>query len=202
MLTLPSIHAVYTAPPWLKFMLPGTVQLLLLSTPHLWDNQPHRPDCMPAWDVFRQLVRRRLGDEGLSRLFGTGEAQAKAVDALIGVCGGHVRDLLLLLREAVIRADMSGQLPLSERAIQQVISTVRQDFTSISQEDAKWLSDIGRVRKTGLPNLEPATVNRLARFFDNHHALYFKNDDEWFDIHPMIRQEVEEVLAAIAAAPT
>lgn len=201
LLEIPYVHMVYTVPPWLKFMLPGTVQIELLSTPHLWLNKPDRPDCVEALDVFRHLVRRRLGEDGLRRLFGVGAAQTDAVDELIKKSGGHVRDLLLLLREAVLRADLSGTLPLPPEAIRKAINTVRQDFTSISQEDAKWLDEIGRVRKTGLKTLDPVAVHRLARYFDNHHALYFKNDEEWFDIHPMIRKEVEDVLAAMAASP-
>ena len=42
-------------------------------------------------------------------------------------------------------------------------------------------------------------VNRLARFLDSHFVLYFVNGKEWYDIHPLIREEVADVMRALAA---
>ncbi len=70
MLKIPYVHMVYTVPPWLKFVLPAMVQITLLPTVHLWNNDPERSRCEPAWAVFHSLVKRRLGEEGLKRLFG------------------------------------------------------------------------------------------------------------------------------------
>ncbi len=48
LLRIPYVHAVFTVPPWLKFVLPGTVQITLLSTVHLWNNDAERTRCEPA----------------------------------------------------------------------------------------------------------------------------------------------------------
>ena len=48
LLKIPYVHAVFTVPPWLKFVLPGTVQITLLSTVHLWNNDAGRSRCKPA----------------------------------------------------------------------------------------------------------------------------------------------------------
>jgi hypothetical protein len=42
----------------------------------------------------------------------------------------------------------------------------------------------------------------LTRFLDSHFVLYSVNDDEWYDIHPLIRDEVAEVMQATAATPS
>lgn len=196
LLRIPYIHAVFTVPPWLKFVLPGTIQITLLSTVHLWNNDKERTRCEPAWNVFHSLISRRFGKDGLERLFGTGPDQRDLVEAVLTVCGGHIRDLLRLLRDTVVRATALQSLPVPRSVVEQAINAARRDFLPIAQEDAKWLTEIERVRATALPNTEAATVNRLARFLDSHFVIYFVNDDEWYDIHPLIRGEVEEVVQA------
>jgi hypothetical protein len=202
LLKIPYVHAVFTVPPWLKFVLPGTVQITLLSTVHLWNNDVGRTRCKPAWGVFRSLVRRRLGKEGSELLFGRQAAGQKLVDDVIGVCGGHFRDLLRLLRDTVVRATSLSNLPVPATVIVNTINAARRDFLPIAQDDARWLAEIARVRATALPSTEATPVNRLARFLDSHFVLYFVNADEWYDIHPLIRDEVVEVVQAAAATPS
>jgi len=195
MLKIPYVHAVYTVPPWLKFILPPLVRITILPTIHLWNNDAARSPYEPGWKVFRSLVRRRLGDSGSQRLFGPSSAGGhRLVDRLIDVCGGHVRDLLRLLRESVLRAPALRSLPVPETLVDSVISAARRDFLPISVEDAKWLAEIARARSAALPSIDAAPVNRLTRFLDNHFVLYFINANEWYDIHPLIRDDVAEVV--------
>jgi hypothetical protein len=201
LLKIPYIHSVFTVPPWLKFVLPNAVQITLLCTVHLWNNDDIRSHSDPAWDVFRSLVKRRLGDEGLQRLFGPQPGQQMLVDQMIAVCGGHFRDLLRLLRDAVVRATALPGLPATPLLIVDAINAARRDFLPIAQDDAKWLADIARVRATALPSTGAAPVNRLARFLDSHFVLYFVNGKEWYDIHPLIREEVMEVVEATSPIP-
>jgi hypothetical protein len=45
-------------------------------------------------------------------------------------------------------------------------------------------------------------VTRLARFLDSHSVLYFVNGEEWYDVHPLVRDEARQVAdAAAGAAP-
>ena len=202
LLRIPYVHAVFTVPPWLKFVLPGTCQITLLSTVHLWNNDPERSRFEPAWGVFRSLVKRRLGAEGLPLLFGK-KAQGQALaDQLIEVCGGHFRDLLRLLRDTVVRATSLPNLPVPPAVIENTINAARRDFLPIAQDDARWLAEIARVRATALPSTEATPVNRLTRFLDSHFVIYFVNADEWYDIHPLIRDEVAEVVQAAAPTPS
>ena len=202
LLRIPYVHAVFTVPPWLKFVLPGTVQITLLSTVHLWNNDAARTRSKEAWAAFHSLVERRLGKEGLQLLFGRRADQRALVDDVIGVCGGHFRDLLRLLRDMLVRANSLSNLPVQRALAVSTINAARRDFLPIAQDDARWLSEIARVRATALPDTEPATVNRLTRFLDSHFVLYFVNADEWYDIHPLVRAEVDEVVQAAAATPS
>ncbi len=188
------VHAVFTVPPWLKFILPGTAQITLLPTVHLWNNDAERTRCEEAWQAFHSMVRRRFGDEGIERFFGDDGAAEILVGRLIEVCGGHFRDLLRLLRDAVVRATSGSSLPVGDALIDAVINAGWRDYLPIAQDDARWLNDIAQVRATALPNTEAGPVNRLARFLDSHLVLYFINGDEWYDIHPLIRDEVAEIM--------
>jgi hypothetical protein len=156
----------------------------------------------PCWAAYRALAHRRLGQEGLRRLFEANEGQAsELLDRMILLSGGQVRDLLRLLRETALRSMSLPALPATSYVVEQAIASVRSDFLPVALDDAKWLDFIARNRMTGLPNTEAIAVMRLARFLDNHSVLFFKNAQEWYDIHPLIPDEVAKVLTAAGAPP-
>jgi hypothetical protein len=187
---------VYTVPPWLKFVVPGTVQIQMLPSIRQWNNDAKRTEYKPGRAALRSLVYRRFTDGDFEQFFGGKGPQHDKADKLIDVCGGHFRDLLILLREAVRR---TPQLPVTEDAIKSAITAVRGNYLPIAIDDAKWLNEIEHVRDTVLPNTGPASVNRLTRFLDTHFVLYFSNGKEWYDIHPLIRDEVAAIVKRDAA---
>jgi hypothetical protein len=191
LLEIPYIHMVYTVPPWLKFVLPGALRIELLPSIRQWNNDDARSPYEPGWDALRSLVLRRFGEEDFARFFDGGTDRHDLADRLIAVCSGHFRDLLLLLREAVLRAKT---FPVSEAVIEGAINAVRGNFLPIAIDDAKWLDHIGRIRDTGLRSVAAPDAGRLTRFLDTHFVLYFCNGDEWYDIHPLIRQEVADIV--------
>ena len=192
LLAIPYLHVVYTVPPWLKFVLPGT-HMVVLPCLRMWNNDEHRSACQPGIDALRALVEKRFSPEGLVRFFGP-DPFSRA-DRLIVLCGGHFRDLLLLLRQTVLRAD---SLPVSDEAIDAAIINVRSNFLPISLDDAKWLDQIEREKATLLKSTEPAEISRLTRFLDTHIVLYLRNGEEWYDVHPLVREEVRTVAEAAA----
>jgi hypothetical protein len=196
LLAIPYLHVVYTVPPWLKFVLPG-MNTIVLPCLRMWKKDQDRTQWEPGIGALRALVEKRFSPEGLARFFGP-DAFARA-GRLIGLCGGHFRDLLLLLRETVLRAT---SLPVSDEAIEAAIIRVRSNFLPIALEDAQWLARIEQERATVLKSTEPAEVNRLTRFLDTHIVLYLRNGEEWYDVHPLVREEVRAIAAnaAVAAA--
>ena len=201
-LRLPYVHVVYTVPPWLKFVVPGMVELTLLPTPHIWNNDSDRTVTRSNWDMFRAVALKRLGEAGIARLFGTDPVESeRLIDQMIGMSGGHLRDLLRLLRETALRAVSLDALPVPAGLVAGAVNAVRREFLPIAQNDAVWLARIANVRATALPDTEAVSVNRLSRFLDSHFVLYFVNDEEWYDIHPLIRDEVAKVVAATPSVP-
>jgi hypothetical protein len=191
LLSLPYVHVIYTVPPWLEFVMPG-VDINTLWTIKLWNNDSPRSRYEPGWNALRSLVLKRIGKDACLKVFNCQTAEAfTAADDLIAACGGDLRIMLRLLRETLLR---TRSLPISQEAITGAITSVRGDFMSISVEDAQWLAKIGDERKHGLPDTSPESVNRLTRFLDTHFVLYLKNGEKWYDTHPLIRDEVTNII--------
>lgn len=191
LLSLPSVHVIYTVPPWLEFVMPG-VDINTLWTPKLWHNDPQRSRHEAGWDALRALVRRRIGAGACDRVFDCqGQDKFTAADPLIEACGGDFRILLRLLRETLLRV---RSLPITQNEIEAAITSVRGDFLSISVEDALWLAEIGERRTTGLRDTTSESIGRLTRFLDTHFVLYLKNGNKWYDTHPLIRGEVAKIV--------
>ena len=131
----------------------------------------------------------------MKRFFG--HAPLIRAGRLIELCGGHFRDLLLLLRETLLRAKA---LPVDDATVDRAIVRVRSNFLPISIADAQWLAEIERERATLLKTTDAAEIQRLTRFLDTHVVLYLKNGDEWYDVHPLVRNEVKLIVERANAA--
>lgn len=183
-LKLPYIHFVCTVPPWLKFVLPG-VKTVTLHSVRQWEKDDARTAYTAGDACLLEVVRKRF-DGDLERFFGD-EANARE---LVAVCGGHFRDLLRLCREAVVRAD---SLPVPSAVIRSAILEIRTSFLPIAMDDAVWLQRISESRTSVLQNTASDAVTRFTRFLDTHFVLYLRNGEEWYDIHPLIREDVKYI---------
>ena len=181
---LPHLHVVYTVPPYLKIRYgnlgalyePGGVRML----PALKLRNRNGELSQEGYDAMERVVDAR-GD--WQKLLG----QRSALDRLIQNSGGHLRDLLRLLAEVLRRAN---ELPVPGSTVDAAINQVRTEFLPIANDDARWLAEIARSHQTALPHT--GKLPDLARFFDTHLALCYRNGDEWYDVHPLIAEHVIE----------
>jgi len=183
-LRLPDVHLVYTAPPWLKIRAPGVGALYDGSVLLPCVRVRHR-DGSPDEAAITNLVDAigRRGDVG--RVLGA-EAQRR----LVLESGGHLRDLVLLVQDAAKRASMHAQLPLSAEHVDRCIAHRRGSYLPIANNDAQWLA---RVAESNQPELVGQDeLPELSRFFDTHLILCYRNGEDWFDVHPLIKQAVQE----------
>ena len=182
-LRLPNLHVIYTVPPYLKVRHPnvgalyGQAGLKTLPAFKLHTQEGNR--IQESFDAMERVVSRRgewkklLGDE------------RPLLDRLIHSSGGHLRDLLRLLAEVLLRA---RTLPVPERTVEAAISQVRTEFLPIPDNDALWLARIADSHQVVLEDL--AALPSLARFFDTHLVLCYRNGEEWYDVHPLVREHV------------
>ena len=181
-LHLPHLHVVYTVPPYLKvrysnlgaLYAPGGVHVLPALKLRSKDGAVHKR----GYDAMEQIVAARGNWETLL-------GQRSALDKLIHFSGGHLRDLLRLLGEVLRRATV---LPVPEKTLTASIDQLRTEFLPIAEDDARWLAEISKSHQTALPSAEHLPT--LARFFDTHLALCYRNGEEWYDVHPLIFEHV------------
>jgi hypothetical protein len=144
---------------------------------------------------MRAIAKKRFGD-GYTRVFGPqADTPGGHLDSLIAASGGHFRDLFLLLRELLVRIQTESQsLPVDEVVVEKAIQRVRDQYLPLAEEDASRLAEIERTRACILRRASPDEVAWISRLLDLHFVLYFSNGGDWYDIHPLIRDEVRAVV--------
>jgi len=201
LLELPGVHTIYTVPPWLKFvtMTDNAKPIVLLHSIKQWANNKSRTSHENGRKIFRKLVVKRFGEQGFEAFFGEScIAERTKADDLIDLCGGDLRVLLRLFRELILPAET---FPITDDEIKAAIARVRGDFLPISDDDAFWLAKIDKNRDVSLPDVKSENINRLTRFFDRNWVLYFRNGEDWYDIHPFIQKEVRKIVKRLQKTP-
>ena len=189
-LSLPGLHMIYTVPPWLRFLDTSRVPMVILPSIKQWNRDGSAYE--PGNEALRQILVKRLGTEGVEQLLG---GDIRRADPLIKSCGGHVRDLLHLLRQVLLAVK---QLPASEQVIARAVEQVRWEYSAgLAIDDAAWLERIARTRAA---DRHLGDIGRLSRFLDTHTVLYFVDDREWYDVHPLVREEAKKMLERNQAA--
>ena len=86
LLAIPNVHAIYTVPPWIKFVLPG-LETHFLPCVSMWQNDQTRTVCREGFQAMELILEKRLGLSGLELLFG--KDHKSRVEGLVSLCGGH-----------------------------------------------------------------------------------------------------------------
>ncbi|MCI0681872.1 MAG: hypothetical protein L0Y71_07185 [Gemmataceae bacterium] len=198
-LQIPSVHCVYTVPPWLKFKLPGLPTRLLYNV-KLCNNDDDRTRNGAGWTTMRNIVERRFTADGMRRFFGDvgPHGASPLADQLIRFSGGHFRDLLRLLRETLLR---SRKLPITREIMNSAIVNLRASFLPIPVKNAFWLNEIGAKRDSLLKDTSAESIRQMTLFLDTHCVMIHRNGNEWYDVHPIIREEIEEIVKREQPAP-
>lgn len=183
-LRLPYLHVVYTVPPYLKVRYPSLGALYepgglkVLPAVKIREEASSSPS-QPGIEALENVVTQR-GD--WKRLFGNDRF---LLDKLIATSGGHLRDLVRLLREVVVRTE---SLPATDDVVAAAINQIRNESLPVADDDALWLERIARTHSAALASSD--ALPNFARFLDTHLVLCYWNGHEWYDVHPLIKSEV------------
>ncbi|KFA93772.1 AAA family ATPase, partial [Archangium violaceum] len=182
------LHAIYTVPPYLQVLQsnlgslyqPGGLQMIPTLKVRLKDE--HRTPFQPALDLLERLISGR-GD--WKRLLGS-ESRGM-LDELSLLSGGELRGFLRLFSEIIRRAD---RLPVSKALVDEAIQQSRAGFLPIADEDAVWLQQIASSHGISLQSIEQVQI--LARHVESRLVLNYRNGEDWYDIHPLVRDVVRQ----------
>lgn len=183
---------VYTVPPYLQALAGGVSQfytsgrIYALPNVHIYTQKPGLGCAPEAHDggveKMRDVVEKRYPQW---REFFT-EAQ---LARLAQNSGGDLRDFLRMLRLAIARAAAPGlNLPLPDAYINDAEDAVRVDMLPIADDDRAWLAKISASHKPELPSLDK--LPDFARLQEGKYLLHYRNGEDWYDVHPLLREEI------------
>ncbi len=189
-------HVVYTMPLALKFSndygnltqrFPEDPKVLPMVSVELPDGSIFEPGMV----LLRQMVLARAfpdlnPQQRLNRITEVFD-DAKSLDRLCQVSGGHVRDLLRLLNNWIQR---ERKLPLSRQTLEALIRYRRNEMImQISDDEWELLRQVKK-RKKVRGDLEYQTLIHSRLVFEYRDA----SGESWFDINPILADasELEE----------
>ncbi|MFO7567749.1 MAG: hypothetical protein R6X02_34220 [Enhygromyxa sp.] len=187
-----STHVVYTVPPWLKIRSPRVTKLYDggYTVPCVKIRDRDGAPSQPGLGVLRRIVAQR-GD--WTRLI----ANEADFDHVLMQTGGYLRDLFRALQGMLMNAAEHQGRALDRAAVEYELAELRNDYLPVAIEDAKWLAQVAKSHEAELP--QHGQIPYLSRYFDTHLLLCYRNGNEWYDLHPLIRDVVERLAARAAA---
>jgi len=183
-LKIPMLHIVYTIPPYLTPLAPNLGKLLGsnlgCTLPCIHVQQKNNQADIAGLAIMRELVKKRCPAQGQT-IF-----TALQLDELAKASGGDLREFFGLIRDSVVKA--RGIFPIPDTVITQTLNHARRGMLPIAQKDKNWLIKIADSKEAKLEDIEHLPV--LARFFDTKLVLNYRNGDDWYDVHPLLRDEI------------
>ena len=111
--------------------------------------------------------------------------------------GGHVRNLMLLVRSAI---DYIDALPITDKAIQRSITQARDTYRrTVEQEEWELLAKVAHDKQIdNAEDYRKLLFNRCVLQY-----VYFDADGElqpWYDVHPLIKsiQQFKDAAAKLS----
>ncbi len=192
-LAFPKLHVVYTIPPFLIPLAPNLGRSLGGHPIVVWPNIHVR--CRDGQEdhaglaVMRKIIEQRYPQ--WRNVF-----QPVQLDRLAMSAGGDLRDFFRLVRETLIRLQtlIVSRKPavVEDKLLGQIEEQLRNELLPVAEEDGRWLAHIHRTKEAVLPSTKD--LPGLARFLDSNLIMNYLNGQPWYDIHPLLVEEIARFL--------
>jgi len=197
-LQLPDCHVVLTVPPYAALIRPDLSDkydnlFRVLPAIKVLERGPDETPFPDGILAMATIVEKRIPAD---QVFGA--ARREVLQKLIISSGGHVRTLLLFLRELLL-GTLRGGLPVTERQVDRVIELYAERARNSIRPEGVHLLDSVR-RRTTLDEIQNTELGLLARYIDSHLVLCYQNGEGWFEVHPLVRDHVRRRAAEMAEA--
>lgn len=184
-----TLSVIYSVPPYISAVAQagGGNLVYSLPLPHVFEKPApgkHGVDHPEGMDRVLDVVARRY--PGWRTFFSEPHLRR-----LIRNTGGDLRELFLLMREALNLVDPEddGHFPIPEAAIAQAEKLRRNQFGIIPESDMTWLARVVATHDHGLPSI--SELGTLARLLDGKLVFQYRNGENWYDVHPLLWPQVE-----------
>jgi hypothetical protein len=81
------------------------------------------------------------------------------------------------------------QLPTPERVVTGAIDQIAREFLPLADDDARALWRVHGDKNSPMESIAGG-LTTLSRFLDTHLLLCYRNGREWYDVHPLILEDV------------
>ena len=188
-LAFPQLHVVYTIPPYLSALSQNLGRALgghpIVSWPnvHVRDRDGNRDDA--GLGVMETIIDRRQA--------AWRDIIPPATLRRLAVCtGGDLRDFFRLVRDCAVALSTTQlarpDAALDEDMVNRVEQQLRNELLPIAEDDARWLARIHDTKDAALPTTD--ALPALARFLDGNLIMNYLNGEPWYDIHPLLVDEI------------
>jgi hypothetical protein len=195
-LEFPQLHIVYTVPPYLPVLSPNLGRTLgghpIVSWPNVHVRNRDGKEDLVGLSVMERIIQQRFSDWR--------DIVPPPMLRRLAVCsGGDLRDFFRLVGECVIALRTARltepDADLDEDMLRRVEEQLRNELLPIADDDARWLAQIHRSKDAALPTT--GELPALARFLDSNLIMNYLNGEPWYDIHPLLVDEIGQQLEAL-----
>jgi DNA polymerase III delta prime subunit len=185
-----SLHLVYTVPPYLSALVGGLAALysggkiFMLPSVHVYEccptgDKPPEPST-DGLAAMVEIVTRRFPE--WQDFFTPAQMQRLAANS-----GGDLRDFFRLVKLCISQALYQPALPLPDKVLDDAENDLRNDMP-LADDDIQWLKKIQQSHKRELTNQD--SLPAFARLTESKYILNYRNGNDWFDVHPLLRDIV------------
>jgi hypothetical protein len=183
-------HVIYTIPISMAYSSravelrdiygdPQVLPMIMVQTP---DGKTNEAGLAKIMEIIKKRVEHFAPNADLeTEIF----SSAEGLQRLCFMSGGHVRNLMLLVRSAIDHID---SLPITEEAIQRAITQARDTYRrTVEQDEWELLAKVSSTKQ--IDNND----DRYYKLLFSRCVLQYKYlDDErelqsWYDVHPLIK---------------
>ncbi|MCX7681418.1 MAG: hypothetical protein N2508_05550 [Anaerolineae bacterium] len=185
----PICSVVYTAPILLYYSpdLASARQLFAtyeFPNVHLFYREDRNRRDEQGYAFLRAVVRTRLQKLGLDP---DARIEPAALDALVAMSGGVVRELVHLMHDAALRAQINGETRIGEATARQAIYRLRRQYSA--GLSLPYLEELRKVHELG----RPTGTDICDKLLQNLYVLSYANDALWYAVHPNVLPLLEGV---------
>jgi len=176
-------HVIYTVPLSIAVNLGDTWEQRPVFVPAILVSElPGIADDYPALGraALKEVVTRRLEQQEskIDDLFSADEL----LDKLIEVSGGHISDLLLLVRQAVLESQIAGSEKIAEIHCNRSIRSSALEYTRLIESD--YLDTLQNI--DSFKTAQSASDVYRAVIFKRLALEYICGNDNRVDLHPLV----------------
>jgi hypothetical protein len=190
-------HMIYTVP--ISMVYSDRITLLedryskAQVLPMIMVSQPTGEPYQPGIEKLQELIGKRIDNIAPELTLEQVFEDAETLKQLCLISGGHVRNLMLLMKTAIQRTD---RLPIPKKAVKRAITELRGTYrTAVNEEEWVMLARVARTKQ--MPNEDGYRKLLFNRCILEYRYLDAEGEIKtWHDVHPLING-IESFQAAL-----